>query len=422
MEKQHVTQILQELAEQEVPDNVDLWPAIQARVQPRRRSSRWAQLMPNTRLGWAFLILSLLLVVGATAYAVNLWEVMPFWQHIEEAGLGQEVHLSQTLNGFTVTLERVYADANQIVVGFIVSGPPDQKVHLTRITLSDDRGTEFRGMVGAGTDASGTLGVSVSLPPGTGGEVFVFDASPVQGRPSELELYLEVELWATELHSTPTAKGETPAQPVQEESGAQMAEDRRAIVMATPAQTMRDVRIVGPFTFDFSVPFIPGRTIKVHQTVEAAGVAARLEQVVVTPSETRAILCFEPPDGDHRKWIPIATLDTGDEQDLSGIVKPLSGATWYVQSGRLRFKADESVSAVDETEKEGCYRYSFLASLQDQREWTLTVTELVGTDIERLEAQILRQADSGVVTMDAAEAAEFQTRLAGPWVFRFGVP
>jgi hypothetical protein len=154
--------------------------------------------------------------------------------------------------------------------------------------------------------------------------------------------------------------------------------------------------IVGPFTFDFSVPFTPGRVADMNQTVEAAGVAMRLQRVVVTPSETRAILCFEPPDGDPREWIPIITLDAANEQDLAGIAESLP------------------------TEKEGCYRCSFLASLQGQRgEWTLTVTELVGEDIGRLESYIASQADPTVVSLDAAE---FQTRLAGPWVFRFRVP
>ncbi|MFN8536236.1 MAG: DUF4179 domain-containing protein [Thermomicrobiales bacterium] len=40
--------------------------------------------------------------------------------------LGKELGVSQTVNGFTVTIERVYADANQIVIGYSVSGPPDR--------------------------------------------------------------------------------------------------------------------------------------------------------------------------------------------------------------------------------------------------------------------------------------------------------
>lgn len=414
MKEQQVAQILQELAEQEMLASLDLWPAIRARLQPQRHPSRWARVMPATRLGWAFLALTLFLAFGAVTYAVapiveRLFQQEAGLRHVEQANLVQELNLSQTMDGVTVTLERAYTDANRIVVGFTIKGPHGQRYDARHLTLTDAAGTVFSGMLGYGVTGQSDI-LQVSLPPGEGAYVLAFDAAPVEGTPAELDLRLEMEVKEFVLPSYAPEPPPTPISPPAEPPASMVVE-----VLPVP-----EGAIVGPFTFDFSVPFIPGRTIEVHQTVEAAGVAVRLEQVVVTPSETRAILCFEPPDEDHREWIPITTLDAGDEQDLSGIVKPLSGATWYVRSGRLRFKPDGSVSAVDETEKEGCYRYSFLASLHDQRgEWTLTVTELVGMDIGGLESRINRQADSAAVSVDAAE---FQTRLAGPWVFRFRVP
>jgi len=83
---------------------------------------------------------------------------------------------------------------------------------------------------------------------------------------------------------------------------------------------------------------------------------------------------------------------------------PRGGQGCYVLSGTLQFKTDGSVTTVNETGEEDCYCYGhgFLAPLYDQRgEWTLTVTELVGFDL--------------------APPYE-QTRLAGPWAFRFRVP
>lgn len=59
---------------------------------------------------------------------------------------------------------------------------------------------------------------------------------------------------------------------------------------------------------------------------------------------------------------------------------------------------------MNETGEEDCYchDYGFLAPLYDQQgEWTLTVTELVGFDLAQPWGQ---------------------TRLASPWVFRFHVP
>jgi hypothetical protein len=94
-------------------------------------------------------------------------------------------------------------------------------------------------------------------------------------------------------------------------------------------------------------------------------------------------------------------LDTGDGQELSGgVSSQLSG-----------------------TGKEDCHRDIYPYALVGRPgPWTLTVTELVGEDINQLESQILRQADLAAVSVDAVDAAKFQTRLAGPWVFHFVVP
>jgi hypothetical protein len=397
MKEQRVAQILEGIAEDEVPATLDLWPDIQARVQPRRRPLPWTRLRPTTRLGWAFLALALSLAFGAVTYAVapvvgRLFQQESGLRHVEQADLVQELDLSQTVDGVTVTLERVYADANRIVVGFTIKSPNGQRYEARHLTLTDAAGTVFPGTLGYGVTGQSDI-LDVSLPPGEGAYVLAFDAAAVEGAPEELALRLVMDV--EELVLPPDAPGPsptlagTPAEPPEP--------------MVVELEPMPVGAIVGPLTFDFSVPFIPGRTVEVQQTVEAVGIAVMLERIVVTPSETRAFLCFEPPDGDSKEWTPIVTLDAGDGQDLSGISRQFSG-TCYVLSGTLQFKADGSVTTVNETGEEDCYcyGYGFLAPLYDQRgEWTLTVTELVGFDL--------------------APPYE-QTRLAGPWVFRFHVP
>jgi hypothetical protein len=390
MKEPQVTQILQELAEQEVPASLDLWPAIQARLQPQRHPSWWTRIVPATRLGWAFLALALFLALGAAAYAVapilsRVSQMEAGLQHIEQSKLGQELNLSQTLNGITVTLQWVYADANRLVVGFMVNGPEDlpgnHALSPARVTLTDAAGTVFPGLVGYGVTGQSDI-LKVSLPSGEGAYLLTFDAAPIEGEPAELDLQLVMEV---ETYVVPTPVPSTPD--VYEDMG--------------PLEPVVPMATAGPFTFDFSVPFIPGRTVEVQQTVETAEVAVRLERVVVTPSETRAILCFDPPDGGSKEWTLITALDTGDGQELSGgVCSQLSGT-----SGEI------------------CYRDIYLDALTGRSgTWTLTVTELVGEDINQLESQILRQADSAAVSVDAVDAAKFQTRLAGPWVFHFVVP
>lgn len=374
MKEQQITQILQEITEEEVPDNVDLWPAIQARVQPRRRSSRWAQLMPATRLGWAFLALALFLTFGAVTYAVapvvsRLFQQEAGLRHVEQASLVQELNLSQTVDGVTVTLERAYADANRIVVGFTIKDPNGQRYDAYHhLTLTDMAGTVFSGIIGFGVTGQSDM-LQVSLPPGEGVNVICFDAAPVQGVPAELDLRLVMEL---EKFVLPPAAIEPPPTPDSPPAEPPM------VVVLEPLPTPEEEDIVGPFTFDFSVPFIPGRVAEVNQTVEAVGVAVRLERVVVTPSETRAYLRFDSLGEAEMHWAPIAILKApGDESEHN-----------------LAYSANDDPSS---------HRCGFLAPLYDrQGEWTLTVTELVGTDLSQIPSK--------------------QIRLAGPWVFRFRVP
>ena len=350
-------------------------------TQTQRRPSRWARLVLTTRLGWV-LVLAFLLVFGGTSWAVGrrlftvgqvgrLFQVDVAMDHVEQAGLVQELNLSQTVDGVTVTLEQGYADANRVVVGLTVTGPASQRYSPLRVELIDSAGVVFPRVMGMGLSSKSEL-LQVELPPGTSYHVYSFDASAGEGDPAELDLRLAIEVEEFEPAPTPD---NPPAEPP----------DSKVVTVLLeplPAPT-----IVGLFTFDFGLPFIPGRTVEVQQTVEAAGVAVRLERVVVTPSETQAILCVELPDGGSKEWIPIATLDVGDGQHLFGESRRFDG------------------SVTNESEEESCYRYSVWAPLDDQSgEWTLTVSELVGFDLV------------------VEQPGEEQPRLAGPWEFHFQVP
>ena len=373
MKEQQVTRTLQRIARQEVPNSVDLWPAIRARLQPQRRPSRWARLVPTTRLGWVSLALGLFLAFGAVAYAVSpavgrLFQQESGLQYVEQANLVQELNLSQTVGGVTVNLERAYADANRIVIGFTIKGPGDQRRYSERhLTLTDAADTIFPGIFYYGVGGQSDI-LRVSLPPGEGAYVLAFDAAAVMGAPKELDLRLVMDV--EELVLPPDAPSPSPA------TAGSPAEPPVVVVELQP---LPEGAIVGPFTFDFSVPFIPGRVAEVNQTVEATGVAVRLERVVVTPSETRAYLRFDSPGGAETRWTPIVMLRApGDKKSQSYFAYSVNDAPPIHQCG-------------------------FLAPLYDRRgEWTLTVTELVGTDL----------------TQQPSE----QIRLAGPWVFRFRVP
>ncbi len=380
MKEQQIRRILYEIAERQVPDDVNLWPAIRTQVQPRRQPAFWGGLRPTTRLGWACLAVILFLTFGAVTYAVapaveRLFHQEAGLQHIEQAGLLQEYDLSRTVDGVTVTLQRVYADANRVVVGLTVIGPEGQRYDPRRVTLTDANGVVFPLATGWGaTGRSDIPGFDIDVLPGQGVYVMGFDTTIEEGAPAALSLRLVVEVERFALPLGAISPFLTSARPPAEPTGAAGAE-------VEVAPTPEEGAVVGPFTFDFDVAFNAGHTVEVQQVVESAGVSVKLERVVVTPSETRATLCFEPPAGSNTVWTLIAALDVGNGQSLfGGVVKPVNG-------GR----------------EEDCHCVIFPYALAGRSGlWTLTVSELVGTDLAKRPSE--------------------DVRLAGPWVFRFRLP
>jgi hypothetical protein len=319
MNERQIGQSLHELARQAVPDDLDLWPAIRARVAPRRRS-RWVQLMPTIRLSRVFLVLGLCLALGAGAWAVSpivdrLFRVDPGLDHVGQAGLGRDLALSQVVDGVTVTLERGYADANRIAIGLTVRGSYVLGYDLAHVTLSDTLDRTFPLSMGMGVKGQSDI-LQLELSSGEGAHVLSFDASALQSASSTLDLHLVVE------------------------------------VARSPMPLSQHV--IGPFIFDFSLPLNPGKVVDVQQRVTAASVDIELRQVVVTPSETQILLCLGAPSEMGTSWSAVSTLQTETGQ-AAGV---------WVRSA-----------------EEGCALHGLLPPLYDQPgEWTLTVTELVMHD------------------------------------------
>lgn len=71
---------------------------------------------------------------------------------------------------------------------------------------------------------------------------------------------------------------------------------------------------VGPFVFEFDMPFIPAHALTPNQTVEANGVTMTLDTLSVSPSTTIAHLCYTLPTG--KDWQPNVTLTSGEDTSM----------------------------------------------------------------------------------------------------------
>lgn len=249
------------------------WNSAISQVVTKRNRSRWFGLVPKTRLAWAFLPLVVLLLGGAVYGASSLLSEL-FQRHapqLEEAGLAQELELSQTINGITVSLERAYADSNVALVGFTVNGP-DKRYQAEISGLSTADGQNLSGMIGVGTGSKEIMGNLNSS-----ATIYTFDTSTLKNVSSELNLILEVSV-----------------------ADLPMVGESKALA--------------GPFRFEFDVPFHAGKSIDVGQTVGSSGIPVMLEQVTISHWGISAV--FQIPDG--KDYAPLTSLTLPNGNQVNG--------------------------------------------------------------------------------------------------------
>ena len=195
-------------------------------------------------------------------------------QQVSHHQLGQTIHLSQQACGFTMTLERVYADANDIVIGYTIQAP-SARVFMggftpSSTTLTDTRGTLYQAIQGGGT----------STIDNQTGNFLLFDTGGIKNLPPMLNLHLHIPSISTSERIENSSPSFSSC-----ESYAPFKQDE--VPQGTNANTLRKVTINGPLTFNVRIPFSSGQVIESNQVVTSDGTTVALKRVVITPLETR---------------------------------------------------------------------------------------------------------------------------------------
>ena len=332
---------------------------LQADQRPR---SSWQRLIPASRLGWVAYGLVLFAMLGAVGYAISptlgerlFSQVMGRWDQDYTVELSKEINIKETIEGVTVTVDRAYFDKNRIGIEYTVTGLPQSHSVVPRefeiyAVLEDANAPDvrFRSAGGSGVRSDSQI-EGMEVPPDTMTEVVAFDVTGAQADASGMRLSLVVSV---------------------DES-------------ARDGDVLLQVRTIGPFVFNFEVPFVPSmdiRVIHVGSTIEVSGVPVRLEEVTITPAEVAALI----------------VVDRTPEQRQAGL-KPRS----VVLSGPWDWPAYSPLPDAYVVTTLGDMPDTFLARFQliweaEPGEWTLTVENL----------------------RDAGDAEV----LNGPWIFHFQVP
>lgn len=288
---------------------------------PRR--ARRSRFRPGRRAGLIGLLAATFAIGGATGslQGLYLFLVGPFdtpWHR------GVEVGLSQTVDGYTVTIDRAYADATRLALA---------------ISVVDDRRregtTQLQAFSTVVTDASGEYlsgGGAMSRPDGPFAAVNVAWKQPPE---------LPLPAGPRQLHVV------LPFIQVRDDSIPPPDADA---VGWNPWH-----RVAGPWTFDFELTVDGGTTITPDAVAEIDGVRVTVPRLIAAAGIVRVEMRIDGdlPPGD---WTPIGEVRHGDRV--------------------LRFVVGDLDAGPD-----GMIAYMTDGGVDDASgEWTVTIDELIGSE------------------------------------------
>lgn len=342
-------------------------PSDDLKIQVRTTLRKPLPALPFTRYAWmvGLTVLIAALVLTGIVVALSRKEKAARIDYgikaVYETGLVHTIDETRQVGDISLTVDWVYADWNQILVGYSIHSPvdPNDQVEVQIVSAALSDGTVLKGGPKTGYDEMNIVSI-----------VAAYEA-PENLRSLEatgLQLVFRVEHF----------RYRTPSQ-IPEADMSEAQPTRQAEPMPVESMTTGGEETV----IELSIPVTSGRIIEVAQTVEANGYAVTLEQVVLAPSMTIARLCFDVPDPVRfHHWYAFVTLTAGS--------KGYSGAGDDYQVG-------ESYS---------CQRVEIQESVPlDHERYVFRVNELVGFEFHSGE----------IVTTDMLP--EEQWRIKGPWVF-----
>ena len=224
-------------------------PAVPSRLQAApplvaRRAFRPKWRWPRTALVAALAIFAL----GATYVVLpllqSLWSEDRGLQHVTRAGLARDLNLTQTIDGVTVHVQKGYADANRVAIGYSVELPPTTPEkdgpQLSVATLTDDHGNTYP-----------SLGFSTTNDSPLGAQLHNFEpVGVIAGRDIAFTLTIP------EVVRAPKGSGTVQTFP-------------------------------GPWVFNFTLPMAAARVVEPGLTFTRPGVELTITRIVVAPSATR---------------------------------------------------------------------------------------------------------------------------------------
>ncbi|MEP6987687.1 MAG: DUF4179 domain-containing protein [Chloroflexota bacterium] len=255
-----------------------------------------------------FALLSLLLT--SITYAQDEFK-NPVLEAVSEAGFITKIGATKTIGDATVTVDWAYADTQNLMVGYTLKTTNGMKASdllssYNSPYLIDDSGAMFSySNIEPDTgDQSDTMTIIVNYYPQAvrpikGNDNFDILNDYFNPVPDKINLTFSLTLGDMQ----PSQDG-----------------------MPLPKGSLKPanyIEPIGPFNFDFTIPVYPPVVVKQAQTIQVKGLSMTLQQVIVTPTKTTAMICFKLPDS--QDWIPEGTVNIGNNAGYLAGGAPVDG-------------------------------------------------------------------------------------------------
>jgi hypothetical protein len=284
---------------------------------------------PSRRLRAVALLGAVLILVGAGRGLLGLYEGMigsfggwrTAWDHATVLGV------SQTIDGYRVTIERAYADPNQLMLAISVNDVENRgwtQVATMYAEVTDEQGRSFGHSMGESSPDGSSVAANLAwLTP------------PAGLTPGHHTLHVSVPSISVRDNTTP---------PPAESSGDASAGD----------SWMPWHEIAGPWTFTIPLDVAGGVAVQPDNAATVGGTEVRLTQVTVSPTSVSATITVAGPAG-AGGWSPIGQFEH------AGRTYAIVGGVVSSADAPITFEAADGT-----TDASGA--------------WTLRIDELVGFD------------------------------------------
>lgn len=403
--EQHFAQWLQDYETERIPDDMNIWNAIESQLKPVRRTTVFP------RVGWLVAILMIILMtagVYALDQIINNQVGDEGMNTVAEQGKVAQLFITNNFGGdyeLQITLETIYADSNRVFVTMSASGtmPADNPISLhlnPHITLTDGTELPFLGFGGGGGGGGGGGDNTPARVPFSTSLTMNYDASVIENAPETLPLTITVEL----AYNT----------------------------VANLQQDPMGMNMLGVTEFVVEVPFNKGITVNPNLSVTGENIEMTLKSAVIAPSLTRLELCYTEPshlDTSETKWQPVMSLSVDDvaviESQLVGQLpdtyNPETGCYTYILTFALDGYMGDWTLSIDRLVYQLTPPVDELQAAVDAAELPITAMPEGGftvdsTDLSAEEVSALYDAIQQLIQENWAE------KIEGTWTFTFTVP